>query len=172
MHQLFLLRHAKAEPAGQASADHDRALSPAGWRAATATGRAMRHLGLVPDVVLVSSSTRTQQTLEALNLWDEQPNIETMPGLYMASAPVMFEMIRRLAETMRSVMIIGHNPGLHELALNLASTTRNTHTDRLIEDFPTAALAEFFVTTAWQRLAPANLALTRFLRTESQAATG
>jgi phosphohistidine phosphatase len=166
MHQLILLRHAKAVPEGKGP-DHDRVLTDAGRGAATAIALAMRKAGLAPEVVLVSTAARTQGTLEQLeaaNLWEEWPNIDAMPALYMASAGQIREILRELPETVRSAMVIGHNPGLHECALSLAGPAPGTpERKRLAEGFPTAAMAEFLVTTPWHRIGPGNATLQRLL---------
>ena len=166
MHQLILLRHAKAEPQGKGT-DHERALAESGRAAAGRMGGAMRRAGLAPDVVLVSTATRTRQTLdvlESVNVWDEWPNIDALPQLYMATAGQIRDVLQDLPETVRSAMVIGHNPGLHELALSLAGPLRPSPAlKRLDEGFPTAALAEFMIATPWRRLKPGTAALTRLL---------
>ena len=167
MHQLILLRHAKAARESAGLSDHDRPLLPEGRLAAAAIGAAMRKAGLSPDVVLVSSATRTQETLEELDaadVWDERPNIDTLPALYMASSLQIRDAVKSLPETVRSALVIGHNPGLHELAAALAAPApARAELARLTEGFPTAALAEFLIPTAWHRLAPGTAALQRFL---------
>ena len=88
MHQLILLRHAKAAASAADGSDHARPLTDAGSVAAAGIGRAMRQAGLAPDVVLVSPSQRTQQTfaaLETAGVWAEWPNVESLPALYMAT---------------------------------------------------------------------------------------
>jgi phosphohistidine phosphatase len=135
-------------------------------RAAEAVGRHMRQAGLVPDVVLVSSARRTQQTLEALQtagLWDDWPNVDTLPALYMAGAAQLRELARAIPETVRSALIISHNPGLHELAMGLAGPAGGAAQARLANGYPTASLAEFLIPTAWERLG-ANTSLQRFLQ--------
>lgn len=130
-------------------------------------GQAMKRAGLAPEVVLVSSAARTQETLnqlEAADVWEEWPNIDTLPALYMASAGQIREILRELPETVRSAMVIGHNPGLHELSLVLAGDGGGKpEYQRLKEGFPTAAMAEFLVTTPWHRLNGSGAALQRFL---------
>lgn len=169
MHQLFLLRHAKAETATGGQSDHDRALTEKGRRAASKIAQAMRQAGLAPEVVLVSTATRTQQTLEELEnapVWDEWPNIDALPQLYMATPPQILNTLRDLPETVRSVLVIGHNPGLHELALMLAGPTRpDKAAARIDEGYPTAALSEFLVTSTWRQLGSgnANASLKRLL---------
>jgi phosphohistidine phosphatase len=167
MHQLILLRHAKAAASTAGGSDHDRPLTEAGRAAATAIGRAMRQAGLAPDVVLVSPSLRTQQTfaaLESAGVWDEWPNVDSLPALYMATPNQMRDILRGLPETVRSAMIVGHNPGLHELARTLAGTaTSRPAFVRLAESYPTATLTEFLVTTPWRRVDTGAANLQRLL---------
>ena len=159
MRQLLLLRHAKAAPEG---ADHARALNETGFAAAAAMGAAMRTLGLAPDLVLVSSARRTLQTLDALEPWDEMPLIEPMDGLYLATAPQILAILHDVTETVRSVMVIGHNPGLHDLALTLADG-RGGAMSRLASGFPTGALAELTLGAHWAALSAGDGRLERFL---------
>ncbi|MDE8348069.1 MAG: histidine phosphatase family protein [Acidocella sp.] len=168
MHQLILLRHAKAARPSLEFSDHDRPLTPEGKHAAVAIGQMMRKSGLVPDVVLVSSALRTQETLDALeaaSVWDERPNIDTLPGLYMATARQIRDILRDLPETIRSVLVIGHNPGIHESALGLAGpASAKPELNLLNEGYPTASLAEFLITTPWHKIAPGTATLQRFIR--------
>jgi phosphohistidine phosphatase len=173
MHQLFLLRHAKAEAQPLGGSDHERKLSEAGRQAATLIGQAMRRAGLAPDVVLVSSATRTQQTFEALEaagVWDEWPNTDTLPALYMAGAAQLRDMLRDLPETVRSAMVIGHNPGLQELAVSLAGRLpERAELQRLGQNYPTASLTEFLVTAPWRQLGTGKAALQRFVQPQDAA---
>ena len=81
MRQLLLLRHAKSSWGDAALPDRDRPLSGRGRRAAAAMRQAMRDLGLIPDVILVSSARRTLETLEALEPWDDTPLVECLDAL-------------------------------------------------------------------------------------------
>ena len=167
MHQLFLLRHAKAEPEASSRSDHDRVLTAKGRRDAGKIAQVMRKAGLAPDVVLVSTATRTRQTLEELEnapVWDEWPNIDALPQLYMANPAQLLNTIRDLPETVRSALIIGHNPGLHELALRLAGEARTHGGEPLSEGYPTATLSEFLVTGTWRRTGEDPTSLKLFLR--------
>jgi phosphohistidine phosphatase len=167
MRQLLLLRHAKSSWDEAAQSDHSRALNQSGHAAATAVGGAMRALGLAPDLVLVSSARRTLQTLEALEPWDETPLIEPMDALYLATAPHILAILNRVADTVRSVLVIGHNPGLHDLALTLTGAHAMSATtqpgSRLAAGFPTGALAEFTVAARWCDLGEGGGRLVRFL---------
>jgi phosphohistidine phosphatase len=170
MRQLLLLRHAKSSWDDAAQSDHSRALNPSGLAAAIAVGGAMRALGLAPDLVLVSTAHRTLQTLEALEPWDETPLIEPMDQLYLAAAPQILAILNRVTDTVRSVLVIGHNPGLHDLALTLAGAHALSQTQpgtqpgsRLAAGFPTGALAEFTVAARWCDLGEGGGRLVRFL---------
>ena len=164
MHQLMLLRHAKSSWDAQKLPDRDRPLNKRGRRAAASMHEAMRELGLSPDVVLVSPSRRTLETLAALEPWDDTPLVEQVETLYLAGVPQLLSILRGINETVRSVMLIGHNPGLHELAVLLASRSADSDSkQRLIAKFPTAALAEFSVGARWQQLDAAGTRLVRFL---------
>ncbi len=167
MRQLLLLRHAKSARDDVGLSDHARPLDGAGLKAASAMRRAMRELGLAPDMVLVSPAKRTMETLEALEPWDETPLVEPMDALYLAESPQILSLLRAVPETVRSVMVVGHNPGLHDLALTLAGAhamSSNRHVTRSLADgFPAGALAEFTVASPWHDLAAGGGRLVRFL---------
>jgi len=167
MHQLLLLRHAKSSWDDPKLPDHARPLNAPGRLAAAAMGREMRRLGLAPDVVLVSSARRTLQTLEALESWDDTPLIEPMDALYLASGQQLLSALHGVAETARSVLLIAHNPGMHELAMALtgahAMSQGSPTMRRLAEGYPTAALAEFSVAGPWWQLDAGGGRLVRFL---------
>jgi phosphohistidine phosphatase len=164
LRQLLLLRHAKSSWDDPSLTDHGRPLDPRGRADAGAMRQAMLGLALSPDVVLVSSARRTLQTLEALEPWQDTPLIEPMDALYLATAPQLFKLLNDIAETARSVMLIGHNPGLHELAVQLTGSARDpADARRLAEGYPTGALAEYSVPGSWRTLGPGGARLHRFL---------
>ncbi len=167
MRQLLLMRHAKSSWDDPRLSDHARPLNARGRQAAAAMRRAMHELGLAPDMVLVSSARRTLQTMEALEPWDDTPLVEPMDALYLASAPQLLTVLRGVAETTRSVLLLGHNPGLHEAAMLLvgprAMALGAPATRRLAEGYPTGALAEFAVAGSWRSLGEGGGRLLRFL---------
>ncbi len=164
LRQLLLLRHAKSSWDDVRLSDHRRPLNPAGRAAAATMGAAMRDLGLLADVVLVSSARRTLQTLELAAPWQEIPLIEPMDALYLAPAPRLLTVLNGVAETVRSALLVAHNPGLHDLALMLAGGPHDGgDVRRLAEHYPTGALAEFVVPGPWRSLAPGGARLVRFL---------
>ena len=147
--------------------DRDRPLNARGRRSAVVMRQAMRDLGLVPDVVLVSTARRTMETLEALEPWDDTPLIEPMDSLYLATPMQLTAALHGVAETVRSVLLIGHNPGVHDLALSLAGPgvmQGGSETERaLAAGFPTGALAEFVIAGSWWDLREGGGRLVRFL---------
>jgi phosphohistidine phosphatase len=167
MRQLLLLRHAKSSWDDPQLPDHARPLNARGRRAAHAMARAMHELGLAPDVVLVSSARRTLQTLEALGSLPDAPIVTPMDDLYLAPWTRLLDTLRAVPETARSALLIGHNPGLHDLALALAGPAATAAASpmarRLAEAYPTGALAEFSVALPWRLLGDGGGRLVRFM---------
>ena len=118
--QLLLLRHAKSSWEDPALADHERPLAKRGRKAAVALRRFMKAEKLAPELVLVSTARRTQETLEALQPWRRPPQVENLAALYDAPASSLLELLRAVKPSVRSVLLIGHNPGLKGLATLLA----------------------------------------------------
>jgi phosphohistidine phosphatase len=177
MHQLLLLRHAKSSWDSPDQPDRDRPLNARGRNAAALLRQTMRDLGLEPDVILVSTARRTCETLELLEPWDETPLREEMDSLYLAPPTVLLDALNKVADTARSVMIVGHNPGLHELALSLAAPQGqgDMHQEPLLgltRGFPSGALAEFSVAVPWSRLTKHGGQLVRFITPRELEGTG
>lgn len=129
---------------------------------------AINDLGLAPDLVLVSSARRTLQTLEALQPWPDTPLVEPMDTLYLASAATLLTTLQEVRATVRCVLLVGHNPGIHELAMQLigahAMTLGNDDMRRLAEGFPSGALAEYTVPGPWDQISEGGGRLVRFIR--------
>jgi len=167
MRQLLLLRHAKSSWDDPSLPDHARPLNARGKRAAAAMAGVMHSLGLAPDIVLVSSARRTLQTLEALAPLPDSPIVEPMDDLYLAPWPRLLEALHGAPETARSILLVAHNPGLHDLALALAGPAgmagRAPGTQRLAAGYPTGSLAEFTVAAPWRQLEAGGGRLVRFV---------
>lgn len=167
MHRLHLLRHAKSDyPDGVD--DHDRPLTKRGLEAARRVGR---HLAKTAageiDLVLCSTATRARETLEqALLAFSERPPVRFEDGLYLASATRLLRRIRNIDEDRAAVLIVGHNPGLHELALALADPETPGYT-ALSGKFPTAARASFIVASTWEAVAPGEQKLVDYVTPKS-----
>ena len=163
LRQLLLMRHAKSSWDDPGLSDHARPLNPRGRAAASAMRRMMQGAGMAPDLVLVSSARRTLQTLEALEPWDDTPLVEPMDALYLATQVQLLQALSGVADTVRSVLLLGHNPGLHDLALLLAGAADASQRHRLEQGFPSGALAEFTVTGSWAGLDGGGARLVRFV---------
>ena len=165
MRQLLLLRHAKSSWDEPHLSDHARPLNVRGRQAASAMAGEMRRLELRPDLVLVSSARRTLQTLAALEPWAAQPRIEPLDALYLAPASDLLEAIGRATPTARCILLVGHNPGLHDLAMILAGAhaAGDPQVRRLAEGYPSGALSEFAVAVPWSDIGGTGVRLTRLL---------
>jgi phosphohistidine phosphatase len=169
MLRLLLLRHAKAaQDSGEG--DYARALTSRGRDDAVKMGRVLDTSAYIPDLVLCSSARRTAETFELLAPeLARTPRGEFLNGLYLASPKKIFETIRGGAESTKSLMVIGHNPGMEELAARLSRKPQSkVEAERgkvLREKFPTCALAVLdFDCETWSELEPASGALADFLR--------
>jgi len=139
MPQLILLRHAKAEAVAASGRDFDRGLTERGLRDAAIMGQVLRDAGLAPDRVLVSAARRTVQTWEVAGAaFQPGAAVEITRELYLASDERLARMVHVQGGEGR-LMIIGHNPGLHELALRLSGDDPQGR----LAGFPTAAAAVF-----------------------------
>lgn len=165
MHRLILLRHAKSDrPVGLA--DEDRPLSEKGERASEAVGRFLAEEDLVPDFALVSPSRRTRETFELLRAGAGRdiPSHEDR-RIYGGGARGTLETIRQTGDGVGSLLVVGHNPGIHELALALIDDRETNARERLRDGFPTAALAVIdFPVSRWSEIAEQGGTLERFDR--------
>lgn len=151
--ELYLLRHAKAVPQSDAGPDRDRAIEARGRGDALALARWMTANALRPDLILCSPARRTRETLDqVVGALSPPPEIRFDEGLYLADADRLLEALRALPASRHRVMVIGHNPGLHELAQLLSDTARGPLADRLADNLPTSGLALFKVTGGWAAL--------------------
>src|SRR4051812_10784108 len=142
MKRLCLLRHAKSDRSDPGAADFDRGLTSRGRQAAPAMGRYLRRQKLVPDLVFCSAARRARETWElaAATLKAEIP-VDYSERLYLAAPGQILRLVLELPETAGSVLLVGHNPGFHALALQLAGTGDAAARAQLQAKFPTAALA-------------------------------
>ena len=163
MSGLFLLRHAKAV-AQHAAGDRARGLTDSGRDAARAIAGAIAERRIMPSLVLCSDSARTRETLEiVLPALKPKPEVVYDQTLYLADAKQLLQRLRRVDEDVRSVMLVGHNPGLQELAVMLSDQPTGPLMARLTRDFPTAALVRFEVSLSWPALEPGGARLTAIL---------
>ena len=161
--RLALVRHAKSSWADPDIADHDRPLNARGRRAAALVGQHLPAAGVHPDLVLCSSATRARQTLELFQL---VPTIDVLieDQLYGAGSHELLARVRRIPAWVSSAVLIGHNPGLEELAFLLVGSGASEDRARMAEKFPTGAVAVVaFNADSWSAIEPGSGELVHFL---------
>jgi phosphohistidine phosphatase len=168
MKRLYLLRHAKAVPADPALDDHARELTVRGMHDASAIARYIRKNGFEPQLLLASNSARTRQTADLL-LREIEAEVEYREALYLAEPGKILVHIQTAPPTISELMVVGHNPGLEELATLLAREPvrrkERARRDVLEEKFPTAALAVLdFDIGKWRDISPGEGKLVDFVR--------
>lgn len=168
MKRLFLLRHAKAQPADGGTEDFDRTLLLSGMQDGAAMARYLRRNEYRPDLILCSASARTTQTAE-LVLHELESEIDYRDNLYLADAAKIIAAIRAAPASVSALMVVGHNPGMEDCAATLAREPvrrkeRARH-EALEEKFPTCALAILdFDIGRWRDVAPSSGKLVDFVR--------
>jgi phosphohistidine phosphatase len=166
MLSLALLRHAKSSWDASDLEDFDRPLNARGRAAAPVMGDALREFPFAPEIILCSPAKRTRETLHLIdpNLSEPRDDVCFEQQLYLTNAETLLERLRHVPATAKTVLIVGHNPGLHELALMLAGRGDAKSISRLEDKFPTAALAILtFPQTAWRDVGPASGYLEGFI---------
>jgi len=160
---LYLLRHAKSSWSDPSISDAERPLAQRGRRDAKRIAEHLVRLGVEPELVLCSAAVRTRETLDRVRrAFDAGVTVQIEAELYGASAYELLERLRAVGEDVASVLLIGHNPGLQDLALDLASS--GSGIARLEAKFPTAALATLEVPTAtWSELSAGEAVLTAYV---------
>jgi phosphohistidine phosphatase len=165
MLRLLLLRHAKAEKARSGERDHERRLAERGRGDAPKLGAYLATHGYRPDLVAVSTSARTRETWSlAAGAMKGKPKVTFEDRIYEATPRALFNVVRETGSKVRTLLMIGHNPGMHELAVQLVATGDIELRERLHEGFPTAALAVIeFAVDRWDRVHPQSGRLERFV---------
>jgi phosphohistidine phosphatase len=136
MKQLLLIRHGKSDWDHPGLTDHDRPLNERGLRDAPHMAAALMQRGVKPDLIVSSTAVRAATTARMIAgaMGYSSEDILEVPGLYLAPPAVILRIVQQLDESAGTVMIFGHNPGMHE-AVNAFSG------DGDVTDFPTLAVA-------------------------------
>ncbi|MEM7546081.1 MAG: histidine phosphatase family protein [Pseudomonadota bacterium] len=138
--RLILMRHAKSSWDQPGLRDHDRVLNQRGHLAAPLMGAYLRDMSLMPDLAYLSSAARVQETWALMALGSAA---ETVPNIYSAVAADLLRIIQRAPKTARTLMVLGHQPTMQELANQLLP-------EWVIDDYPTAKLSVIdFEATDW-----------------------
>lgn len=163
MHRLMLLRHAKSDrPVGVE--DHERPLAKRGRKNSPRMGRYMAEEGLIPDLAVVSTARRTQETWElARPAFTIDIAQQDERRIYEAPSSAILDVIKEIDPEIRSLLLVGHNPGFQDLALMLIGTAGASDLARLEEKFPTSGLVVItFDAGGWAGVGPAHGHLERF----------
>jgi len=161
LRRLVVLRHAKsAWPRGVD--DHERPLGPRGLRDAPAAGRALAAADCLPDLALCSTAERARRTWElAASQWGTPPPVRHDPRLYGAEVPELLAVVREVPPEVGTLLLVGHNPGLEELVLELAGDGLDDALDDVRTKFPTSAIAVLaWHGDSWHDLAAGTALLT------------
>lgn len=161
--RLVLIRHAKAEQSGPT--DADRALAESGRLDAEAGGAWLTEAGHAPDYALVSWARRAQETWAALagsGGWQVEPDVSRL--LYSAEPETVIDMIREVPERARSVVVVGHNPAMAQLANLVDDGTGDDDAAAELTrgGFPTCSLAVFEYDGDWADLDVTSARLVAF----------
>jgi len=172
MHRLHLLRHAKSGW-DEAIEDHERPLSRRGREAARRLAESLPSALGALDLVLCSPALRTRETAElVLAGFAAPPRILYEDALYLAGQAALMRRLRQLDESAGAVMVIGHNPGLHELALALAAEDSPRYRALAAGKFPTTARASFAIERPWANLNRSRHPLTDYVTAKSLGKEG
>jgi phosphohistidine phosphatase len=164
MKTLTLLRHAKSTWDDPVARDFDRPLNRRGRKAARAVGAEMRRLGLEFDAVIASPAVRVKETLDEVEQgYGRALGTGFDKRVYLATADTLLDLVRSADEAAERLLLVGHNPGLESIALELTSGTGPR--DDVAIKYPTGALAEIELPAEeWNAVAPGTGRLTRFIR--------
>jgi phosphohistidine phosphatase len=177
--RLVLLRHAKS--AWPDVPDHDRPLAGRGIRAAPVMGRWLRDAGLVPDLVLCSTARRARETWQYAQAGlTAKPPARFEDRIYGEDGTGLLALIREVPPATGTVLLIGHNPAIEDLALMLAAAPGDAgpgaatpgDLERMRAKFPTAAIAVLEFTGRWDQLAPGVARLAGFVTPRDVSAGG
>ena len=169
MRRLILFRHAKAEPSELGLEDRARVLVERGRRDAAKIGAYMKSHALIPDRVVISPAARTQETWKFVAAaLRPAPGASSADQIYDATPHAIFAVIKDAPSVAHTLMVVGHNPGLHEVALMLIASGDIDARERLREKLPTAGLVIIdFAFDDWSKLHPQSGRLERFVTPKS-----
>ncbi len=169
--RLLLLRHAKAEKAMPGMRDRDRALAARGRKDAARLGAYLVHHGLVPAQALVSPARRTRETWEQLApVFSAPPPVSYDERLYEGGSEAVLAAAKEADPSARTLLVIGHNPVLHDVARLLIASGDVMLREQLNEGLPAAGLVVIgFASDDWQKLHPRGGRLERLVTPDSLA---
>lgn len=156
MKYLYLFRHADTLPPQGDQSDHERVLSELGQEECARIGNFLKEEELKPDYALCSTAVRTRTTLGLVaKILGKPIEAQFEHSLYLASPGEIFHQLNGLSNTIESAMVVGHNPGIHQFCMMLASKGDAEGISALSRSFPPASMALFRLDLAdWNMLSP------------------
>jgi len=153
MRRLFLIRHAKAEPA-VGRVDYERRLTGRGRDDANRVAKALAARRILPDILIHSGAARAKETAEIFAAaWRGKVELKEQAWLYDASLATLLDHARALGDAHKHVGLVGHNPGLGELATALTGSGAEPEVRRLAAKYPTGAVAVLdFAFQRWEEV--------------------
>ena len=141
MTMLAVMRHAKSDRGRPGLADFDRPLNERGCNAAKRVGQEVRHRHVRFDHVIASPALRVRETLDELRRgYEAELDVIFEPRIYDATVATLLDLVRAIPETVHSPLLVGHNPGLHQLVLVLTANDREGLRRKVEDELPTAAV--------------------------------
>ena len=163
--KLLLLRHAKSSWSLDGLADSDRPLNGRGQEASRAMGNYIANHDLLPDVIISSPAVRARETVAGLDKqWSGSVPVFFEPAIYGAAACELLYCIQAQAEGAQKILVVGHNPGIENLALFLDPNGPEKLVREITRKFPTCGLAVFSCNEPWSQLSARNAFLDNFVR--------
>lgn len=158
MKQLAILRHAKSDWGNPGLTDFDRPLNKRGRKAAKKVGNELRERGLSFDRIVCSPAQRAKETVERFERgYESLPELSFEPRLYMCSTGTLIDVINNLPDEAQTVMIVGHNPGFHDIVLRMTKPNGDGLREKVGANYPTGAFALIdFPTDHWADVEPAS----------------
>ena len=163
MKKLVLMRHAKSSWDDPDLEDHERPLTARGRKAAAQIAKYLEDSRLAPTIVLCTTAARARETLELIRpALGDSATVKIEPKLYGAGSKELLARIRRVSQAAPSILVVGHNPAIQDLVLELVPD--GPLADQIRRKFPTAAVATLHIRVGeWRNVAPAKASLVEFV---------
>ena len=167
MKTIYLARHAKSSWNSEANSDFDRPLNERGKADAIKMGEEMNRLSWLPEKIIASPAVRVKQTCKAYSeiLDYSLENVEWNSVIYEAYTVTLVNILTSIEESIKSVMLIGHNPAMEDLLVHLCGYSKvNEHQQNDGKIFTTANVEELTTDATWKDLVTEEVQLKKLLR--------
>jgi len=158
MKRLAVLRHAKSSWGDPNLDDFNRPLNERGWKAARRIGRELKHRNMAFDLVIASTAARVRETIDGVQeKYEFAAPIRFEQRVYLATTQALLQLVRELPDSVEAPLLVGHNPGLERLLVELTHDDGNGFRHRIAGKYPTGALAIVELPAGkWSELSPGS----------------